>query len=289
MITELFNLSGKYLQYLTQEIANPAWNSYFYWLIALSIFFFLWEKWFPWNRQQSVFTKDFWLDVFYMFFNLFLFPLLGFYAASYMVDRVFQNFLQNVLGVENLVAVEIQSWPAWLQLVVLFVVRDFVQWNVHRLLHRSRFLWQFHKVHHSAKQLGFATHLRFHWMENIVYRMFEYIPLGMIGFGVKDFFIVYIISLGIGHFNHSNIRLPLGPLKYIFNNPQMHKWHHVKNLPAGFQYGINYGLSLSIWDYLFKTASIPYDGENIELGYPDDAEMPAGFLGQSVFPISKKE
>jgi AraC-like DNA-binding protein len=62
-------------------------------------------------------------------------------------------------------------------MLLLFLVRDFVQWNVHRLLHRAPRLWEFHKVHHSVQQMGFAAHLRYHFMENIVYRTLEYIPL----------------------------------------------------------------------------------------------------------------
>ena len=70
-------------------------------------------------------------------------------------------------------------------------------------------------------------------MENIVYRTLEYIQLAMIGFGIEDFFIVHIFTVAVGHFNHSNFTLPLGPLKYIFNNPddrrdlhtfELHNW-----------------------------------------------------------------
>jgi sterol desaturase/sphingolipid hydroxylase (fatty acid hydroxylase superfamily) len=94
--------------------------------------------------------------------------------------------------------------------LTLLIVRDFIQWNIHRLLHRVNFLWEFHKVHHSVEEMGFAAHLRYHWVENVVYRTFEYIPLAMIGFGIEDFFIVHIFTLAVGHFNHSNFRLKLG-------------------------------------------------------------------------------
>jgi sterol desaturase/sphingolipid hydroxylase (fatty acid hydroxylase superfamily) len=136
--------------------------------------------------------------------------------------------------------------------------------------------------------LGFATHLRFHWMETIAYRTVEYIPLAMIGFGIQEFFLVHIIALAIGHFNHSNIYVPLGPLKYVFNNPQFHKWHHVKDLPERREYGINFAPSLSLWDYLFGTAEEPYEGRDIEIGYPNDEEMPKSFWGQIAFPFTKR-
>jgi sterol desaturase/sphingolipid hydroxylase (fatty acid hydroxylase superfamily) len=166
-------------------------------------------------------------------------------------------------------------------------VRDFVQWWVHRLLHRVDFLWNFHKVHHSVEQMGFAVHLRYHWMENVVYRSIEYIPLALIGIGLRDFFIIHIFTLAVGHFNHSNFQIPLGPLKYIFNNPQMHIWHHAYDLPKEKRFGVNFGLTLSVWDYLFKTNYIPKDGRDIRLGYPGVEELPKDFIGQNLSGFKK--
>jgi len=193
-----------YSRYLWHEFLNPHWGNYIYWLLAVSLFFFLLEIRFPWRKKQAVFRKDFWLDFFYMFFNFFLFSLIIYNAASNVVVELFSDFLA-LFGVANLVAIQLGKWAIWAQLLTLFLVRDFIQWNVHRLLHRVPWLWEFHKVHHSVEEMGFAAHLRFHWMENVVYRVLEYIPLAMIGFGIDDFFVVHIFTLAVGHFNHSNI------------------------------------------------------------------------------------
>lgn len=276
-----------YANYLWHEISgasSPWWHNYFYWLILVSVFFFGLELLKPWRKSQATFRKDFWLDVFYMFFNFFLFSLVIYSAASNVVVKLFQDIL-GMLGITNLVAIEVQSWPIWGHLLLGFVVRDFVQWWTHRLLHRVEWLWQFHKVHHSVKEMGFAAHLRYHWMENVVYRSIEYIPLALIGIGLNDFFIIHIFTLAIGHFNHSNFKLPLGPIKYLFNNPQMHIWHHAKELPANHRYGVNFGISLSVWDYLFGTAYIPHEGRDIELGFDDVDEHPKTFWGQALYGI----
>ena len=271
-----------YAGYLYNEIRYPAWNNYFYWLIGISLVFFLLECFFPWRKDQPKIRADFWMDGFYMFFNFFLFSLIGYHAISNVFVIAFNDLLGS-FGIDNLAAIEINSWPAWAQLLTLFVIRDFIHWNVHRLLHRVPFLWEFHKVHHSVKQMGFASHLRFHWMENIVYRTIEYIPLAMIGFGLQEFFVVHIVALSIGHFNHSNIRVRLGPLRYIFNNPQMHAWHHAKHWPEEYRYGVNFGISLSIWDFLFGTAFTTRDPEKVELGIVDEANFPKSFWKQSVY------
>ena len=128
-----------YARYLWQEITfqydyKPWWQNYFWALILISIFFFVWEWLKPWNRKQPKFRKHFWLDVFYMFFNFFLFSLIAFNALSDVFVRLFSDFL-GLFGLTNVVAVYVGQWPIVLQLFLLFVVRDFIQWWVHRLLH----------------------------------------------------------------------------------------------------------------------------------------------------------
>ncbi|XOV93515.1 MAG: sterol desaturase family protein [Bacteroidota bacterium] len=269
-----------YANYLWQEIIHPTWHSYFYWLIGVSAFFFILEIVKPWRKEQAKFRKDFWLDFFYMFFNFFLFSLIIYNAASNVVVHFFNDLLAS-MGITNLVAFEVMTWPTWTHLLIGFVVRDFVQWWTHRLLHKVPALWEFHKVHHSVEQMGFAAHLRYHWMENVVYRSIEYIPLALIGIGLRDFFIIHIFTLAVGHFNHSNFKLNLGPLKYIFNNPQMHIWHHAYDLPKDKRDGVNFGLTLSIWDYLFHTDYIPYEGRDIRLGFPGVEDFPKDFIHQN--------
>lgn len=275
-----------YWNYLISEIAHPSWHNYFYYLVAFSLIVWLLEVIIPWRKNQKVVRKDFWLDGFYIFFNYFLFSLVAYNAISNVGVELFNDFL-GLFGITNLVAIEIGQWPYIVQLLVMFLIADFIQWNVHRLLHRVPWMWEFHKIHHSVKEMGFAAHLRFHWMETIIYKSIQYIPLAMIGFGIEDFFIVHIIATSIGHLNHANIGWDYGPLKYILNNPKMHIWHHVKELDENHKYGVNYGISLSIWDYIFKTAYIPSDGKDIELGFDGDEQYQGGFVSHSVLPFKK--
>ena len=135
--------------------------------------------------------------------------------------------------------------------------------------------------------MGFAAHLRYHWMEPIVYKSLLYVPLAIIGgLQAQDVILVHFLAITIGHLNHANIGWDYGVAKYIFNNPKMHIWHHSKNIPN--QSGVNFGISLSVWDYLFKTNYIPADGRDIELGFPDDENFPNSFIKQEIFPIKIK-
>jgi len=276
-----------YGNYLWREITNPAWNNYFYWLIGLSLLVFALEIWLPWRKNQKVLRKDFWLDLFYLFFNFFLFSLVGYNALSNLGVQLFNDLLLSV-GIENVVSFEVNSWPAWSQLLLMFIIADFIQWNIHRLLHRVPWLWEFHKVHHSVKEMGFAAQFRFHFMETIIYKTLQYVPLAMIGFGIQEFFVVHMLGVFIGHLNHANLNWDYGPLKYLLNNPKMHLWHHAKELPANRKYGMNYGLSLSVWDYLFGTAHVPYHDPNLELGFHGDENFPDDLSGQMTFPFKSK-
>jgi sterol desaturase/sphingolipid hydroxylase (fatty acid hydroxylase superfamily) len=162
-----------------------------------------------------------------------------------------------------------------------------MQWRIHKLLHQVPWMWEFHKVHHSTREMGFAALMRYHFMENIIYRSLEYIPLAMIGFGISDFFIVHIFTFVIGQLGHANLYLPLGPLKYLLNGPQMHLWHHAKEFPASHPKGFNFGISLSIWDYLLKTNYWPNDDENLAVGLPDVEAFPDDFWGQLKRPFER--
>lgn len=275
-----------YWNYLTGEMFHPSWRNYFWWLLGLSLFVWMLEAIFPWRKSQPVIRKDFWLDGFYMFFNFFLFSLIGYNALSNVAVLLFRDFLRG-FGVENLVTIEVYSWPGWAQMMMLFVVSDFLQWCIHWLLHRVPALWEFHKVHHSVREMGFAAHLRYHWMETVVYKGLQYMPLAMIGFSLEDFFIVHIASVAIGHFNHANLNITWGPLRYLFNSPSMHIWHHARHLPEGVR-GVNYGISLSLWDHLFGTAWVPRSGRDEALGFPGDEDFPKGFSGQVIYPFHKK-
>jgi sterol desaturase/sphingolipid hydroxylase (fatty acid hydroxylase superfamily) len=255
----------------------PWYNNYFWGLIVISLVVWLLEIIFPWRKNQSFIRKDFWMDGFYMFFNFFIFSILisGNYKAL--------GLLFNEIGIttKSLAVFNISNWPIGLQLVVFFVILDFVQWLTHVLLHKYEVLWRFHKVHHSVKEMGFAAHLRYHWMENILYKPLKTLGVMVLGgFEPEQAYIVHFIAIIIGHLNHANIRITWGPFKYILNNSVMHLYHHMKVLPENKPKGINFGISLSIWDFLFKTSYVPDDNGEIELGFLNEENFPKGFFSQ---------
>jgi len=261
----------------------PWYTNYFWGLITISLFVWVLEIIFPWRKEQSVFRKDFWLDGFYMFFNFFIFSI----AISGFYRLIQVGFSDIGITSKSIAFIDPSSWPMWLQLLVFFVILDFVQWFTHTLLHKYSFLWKFHKVHHSVKEMGFAAHLRYHWMENIFYKPLKtFAVMILFGFEPEQAYIVHFIAITIGHFNHANIKITWGPLKYIINNPVMHLHHHAYDVPEG-RYGVNFGISLSLWDYIFKTNYIPEDSGTIDLGFPGVDKFPKSFIDQNTYGFRK--
>ncbi|MCH3881859.1 MULTISPECIES: sterol desaturase family protein [Tenacibaculum] len=285
------NSYSDYWNYIKQSVLMELnWENYFYGLIIISLVVWALEAIFPWRKNQSLFRKDFWLDAFYMFFNFFLLNLIVLIALSNTAAQFFNDILGIVgLSISNFQVFDVNTFPIWLRLFVFFIIIDFVQWFTHTLLHKYEFLWNFHKVHHSVKEMGFAAHLRYHWMEPVLYNSMKYIPLAIMGgFTAQDVAIVHFFNITIGHLNHANINWDYGFLKYILNNPKMHIWHHAKELPEGRKNGVNFGITLSIWDYIFKTNYIPHSGRDIELGFEGEEDFPKDFIHQEMYPLGKK-
>ncbi len=263
----------------------PWYQNYFYGLVLISLLVWILELSFPWRKNQKAFRKDFWLDFFYMFFNFFIFSVVisGFYT-------VFESAMSGLgIGMDSLTLINLSGLAQGVQLLIFFILSDFVQWVTHVMLHRVPAFWRFHQVHHSVIEMGFAAHLRYHWMENILYKPLKTLVVMIIGgFEPEQAYIVHFIAISIGHLNHANIRLTYGPLKYVVNNPVMHLWHHAKTLPKGQMPGVNFGISLSLWDYLFKTNYIPEEKPDLELGFEEVERFPKSFWGQLIYGFRKE-
>ena len=146
----------------------------------------------------------------------------------------------------------------------VFLVNDFTRYWVHRAFH-SRWLWAFHKVHHSAPVLVPATASRIHFLEKIVEKLsiavclgayagiFWYACGGQISrytlFGVT--YLVFIFNGLAANLRHSHVWLSFGPVfEHVLNSPAQHQIHHSD---ASCHFNKNFGTNLSIWDWMFGT------------------------------------
>jgi sterol desaturase/sphingolipid hydroxylase (fatty acid hydroxylase superfamily) len=271
-----------YWTYFTHSFKDPdVHNPLIYLFLVYAITFSI-EQLAPKRLNYPVIgRKGFWTDLLYLVFIDFAIQAIGLYAVATAVEfLVLKLFLSA--GIETPLFNLHDALPPYLRFVVFFVVIDFLQWGAHFLLHRSNFLWQFHKIHHAQEQLGFASTRHFHFGEYLVLKPAFWIPFALCGFKTADYVIWYVwIAYMLTFLSHCNIKVNWGFLKYIFITPETHYWHHSRNIPG--KYGVNYASSLAIWDLLFRSFYNPKDKEPV-LGIPDN-DVPDSFWGQIAYPF----
>lgn len=257
---------------------------YLEWLIVASVTFFTLERLKPARPEQRAFRPQLANDLGYLAINGHLYSMLSAGVVAWFATGA-NGLLERVSLMPE------RGWLAernfWLQALLFFVISDFLQWFTHNLLHRIPFLWSFHKVHHSIHEMDWAGNFRYHWVENVVYKTLLFLPLLYLGGDPEPLLVIYVAGTFWGHFNHANLDLGIGPLAYVFNSPRMHLWHHDASDEGGV--AKNFGIVLSLWDWLFRTAYWPRDRTPERIGYPGDQEIPQSLPVQLVFPLIKRK
>jgi sterol desaturase/sphingolipid hydroxylase (fatty acid hydroxylase superfamily) len=174
------------------------------------------------------------------------------------------------------------EWPLVIQtLIGLILVELGLYWK-HRLAHEWPPLWRFHAVHHSVTRLWFLNTGRFHLVDTLT-GLAVGMPLLLILGAPKDvMMLVSGITAIVGILTHSNVEMRCGPINYVFNTPELHRWHHSKVKAEGNK---NYGENLMLFDQLFGTYFCPaHRRPPRDIGI--EHEMPATFLGQLKAPFT---
>lgn len=243
-------------------------------LLGSTVVFVVIEKLFPLYRGQSVFRPEWQTDLKHFAVNHFLVGLilltvnfLIHHVFGWLVQHDFQQAVQRIWFVP--------------QLLLCILVADLAQYWTHRAYHEIPFLWKFHSVHHSAKTMDWLAGSRQHMLEIIATRVCVLAPLFVIGFG-EGVINAYIIIVGFqAVFNHANVHLPWGPLKYLIVTPDFHHWHHSQDTEA---IDRNYAAHYAFLDYIFGTAVKSAKRFPERYGVVGDY-MPDGFVPQQLFPF----
>lgn len=177
--------------------------------------------------------------------------------------------------------------PARIALAV--VLFDLWQYVWHRLNHRVPFLWRFHAVHHSDRELDATSGFRFHTGEILFSSLARLAVLPLIGMTVFEVVVYELILLPIILFHHSNIRLPGGidrALRWLIVTPWMHWVHHSEYQP---ETDSNYASIFSFWDRLFRSFRLRNDPGEIRLGLEDmEREEWATLPGMLAAPFRRR-
>ena len=253
---------------------------YAYWLAGVSVAFVLLERVWP-RYDQAILRRGILTDLFYLVFNGHYLGVTIAILSRPVIARLDAG-LESIDFRETLYMGVAGGLPTWAQFLIALFAIDFLQWCIHNMLHRTPWLWEFHKVHHSIETMDWIGSLRFHWAEVVIYKSISYPVLAFLGFDGTVLFILAVVNTAIGHFNHSNMGVTIGPLRYLLNNPAMHIWHHTH--PDAGPMNRNFGISLSLWDWIFGTAYMP-DAPPERLGFDRIEEFPTTIPGQLIYPL----
>lgn len=243
------------------------------------------EALWPWRPKQRQWRSRLWSDALHLVFNAHFLGVLLFLVATTFVIPPLERLLTSAGLSEVLFLKVAASWPVWVQIIVVLVVVDFLQWCVHNLLHRVPFLWDFHKVHHSVVdgEMDWIVSFRFQWTEVVVYKSCLYLPLAFFGFGAEAVLFHAIFGTAIGHLNHANLKLTWGPLRYVLNSPVMHIWHH--DYEGDTKTTVNFGIIFSCWDWIFGTAKMP-ESPPARIGFKGVETFPTTFFAHAGWPLA---
>jgi sterol desaturase/sphingolipid hydroxylase (fatty acid hydroxylase superfamily) len=256
---------------------------YWPWLVVISLAFLVLERLFPWRKDQPLLRPGSLRDLGFLALNGHLFSLWTGALSGALAAGATSALRSWGFGLDGS---PVPHWPFLTQFLVFLVFADLLQWGVHNLLHRVPWLWTLHQVHHSITTMDWIGNWRFHWMEILVYKSLQWLPLAWLDASPAAVFAVALVTTVWGDLNHANLDLELGPLRYLVNGPRMHLWHHDQSSEGGA--AKNFGIVFSAWDYLFGTAYWPRERSPERLGYPGMEEMPATLAGQALWPLTRE-
>jgi sterol desaturase/sphingolipid hydroxylase (fatty acid hydroxylase superfamily) len=174
---------------------------------------------------------------------------------------------------------EVARQPLWLQAVEATVLCDLCVYWWHRLCHQVDWLWRFHAVHHSVEHLDWVAAHREHPLDGLTTQFVCNVPAFVLGIPLAALGMVAAFRGMWAIFIHSNVRMPLGPLGFLFGAPELHHWHHARVE----QTRHNFANLAPYMDWIFGTYHRPTGEERWALGLTEPS--PRGYLAQLVSPL----
>lgn len=173
----------------------------------------------------------------------------------------------------------LQGLPGAVRIVLAIFIVDFIIYWIHRAQHRFNPMWRTHAWHHSVEQLYWFSGFRTSFLHSFIYNIPQaVIPMLVFNLSPLEAGIGYSIGLLIQFWEHTNINVDIGPLRWLIITPAYHRVHH-----STAHSGTNFGTTFSLWDRMFGTYvdpdTVPADAP-LGLGEPiNKKDIPRMLLG----------
>jgi sterol desaturase/sphingolipid hydroxylase (fatty acid hydroxylase superfamily) len=249
--------------------------------------------------RNVVFNPSSYADLGYFYFNVFAFGIVfGWAILSYVaIAHAVAEGLTALFGHMPRAPLPMFAGRA-IVTVMVFLAYELGYWLNHYLSHRVAFLWEFHKVHHSATVLTPLTNFRVHPVYMCIFLNIIALFTGLAN-GVGDYLLghatnqygvsenniilVFFIYLYV-HLQHSQLWIPFsGWVGRVLMSPAHHQVHHSSN-PEHFNK--NMGSCLALWDWMFGTLHVPAaEREALAFGVEPDRADAHTIRGELIAPF----
>ncbi len=215
-------------------------------LLVLGLLFVPMEQLFA-LRPQKIFRAGWQTDLKHFFVSHAAVQLLSF-ASMIPAQAAFAWALQ--LDFQKAVAAQ----PVALQFVEILLTVDLVTYWVHRTFHTVPWLWNFHAIHHSSREMDWLAGSRMHLVDVLLTRSAAFIPVFVLGFAPAALYAYLVFVSFHAVYIHANVRWRWPGLRWVIATPEFHHWHHTSD-----EEGLdkNFAGFLPMWDVLFGTAHQP--------------------------------
>jgi sterol desaturase/sphingolipid hydroxylase (fatty acid hydroxylase superfamily) len=244
-------------------------------LLVLGLVFIPLERAFA-LRRQRIFRAGWQTDLKHFFVSHAGVQVLAF-ASMVPVQTLFSWAVR--LDFQEAVAAQ----PLWLQFVEIVLAVDFTTYWVHRAFHRVPWLWSFHAIHHSSRELDWLAGSRMHLLDVFVTRAAAFLPVFVLGFAPAALYAYLVFVSFHAVYIHANVRWRWPYLRWLITTPEYHHWHHTSD-----EEGLdkNFAGCLPLWDVVFGTAHQPghwpRNYGTVEFQPPED------YLGQLLYPFRRR-
>jgi len=245
-------------------------------LLVLGLLFIPLERLFALHKQK-IFRRGWQTDLKHFFVSH-----AGVQLLSFAVLIPAQAFFDWAVDFDFQARVAAQ--PVWPQFAEILLAADLVTYWVHRAFHQIPWLWHFHAIHHSSREMDWLAGSRMHLVDALVTRAAAFVPIFVLGFS-QAALVAYVAFVSFhAVYIHSNTRWRLPVLRWLIATPEYHHWHHTSD-----EEGLdkNFAAFLPFWDWLFGTVHLP-DHWPKKYGTVK-FQPPESYLGQLAYPFRRKK
>lgn len=242
-------------------------------ILLTALIFVPFERLLAMHSKQKIFRTAWKNDLIYLFFNgLWIKPGLGIFSAGIiiatgaLIPRSFQA--------------TVATQPLLFQVIEVIFLADLGFYAAHRLFHTIPWLWKFHQIHHSIRELDWLAGHRVHPLDQILTKAASLALILPPGFSGKAIVIYFLLYHWQSILLHANVSIGFGPLRCLIASPEFHHWHHSNSQVV---YNKNFSGQLSLLDALFGTLHMPRG--QLPDKYGIDNAIPATYVLQLLYPL----